>query len=68
MERYWVNNRTHTNPHNDHEVHKFGCHKMPSDKKDLGYHPNCESALRKAREYYSRVDGCVYCVPTCHKQ
>lgn len=67
MRRYWVNNRTDSNPNNDHEVHKEMCHRMPADKKDLGYHSTCQSALRKAKETYSNVDGCAVCIPGCHK-
>ena len=66
MDKYWVNNRTDTNPHNDHEVHKEGCPVMPDNKTYLGFHNNFDSALRKAREHYSRVDGCVQCIPECH--
>lgn len=66
MDEYWVNNRTDTNPNNDHEVHKEGCPVMPDDKTYLGLHDNCNSALHKARAYYSSVDGCIPCIPECH--
>ena len=32
MNECWVSNRTDTNPHGNHEVHKEGCSVMPYDK------------------------------------
>ena len=46
MKRYWVNNRTDSNPNNDHEVHKEGCRHLPLiDGTYLGEDNSCESAI-----------------------
>ena len=68
MNEYWVNNRSDTNPHRDHEVHKKGCSAKPDDKTNFYLHNNCDIALRKVREYYLGVDGCIQCVPECHNR
>lgn len=67
MPKYYVNTRTDTNPNNDHEVHKEGCHKMPSSVKDLGNHLTCDSAVAAAKMIYSNSDGCAICSSSCHK-
>ena len=36
------------------------------DKKNLGYHDNCESAVKRAEEDYHQVNGCYYCSNECH--
>ncbi|MGK7390547.1 MAG: hypothetical protein ACNS60_09350 [Candidatus Cyclobacteriaceae bacterium M2_1C_046] len=50
MSKYWVNNRTDTNPNNDHEVHVEGCSRMSSDKKYLEEFSSCSSAIREAKK------------------
>lgn len=67
MDQYYVNNRTETNPHKDHEVHKAGCRYMPIyDRTALGLHRNCKSAVLEAKKKYSNSDGCKTCCPECH--
>lgn len=67
MDRYFVNKNTDTNPNNDHEVHKDGCHKMPSNRIDLGLHADCHNAVNYSkRVYYENSDGCILCIPLCH--
>jgi hypothetical protein len=69
MDKYWVNNRTDTNPNNNHEVHKEGCKHLPlNDGTDLGEFEDCESAIEKAEENYDNVDGCADCIPDCHNE
>jgi hypothetical protein len=68
MEKYWVNNQTYTNPKKNHEVHKESCRYLPSDKKDLGYHHNCKTAMEKAKEFHDDVDGCKVCSDECHSE
>ena len=68
MDKYYVNRNTDTNPNNDHEVHKAGCHLLPlADGIDLGLHPNCQSAIQEAKKHYNDVDGCIHCARACHK-
>ncbi len=69
MAKYWVNNNSDNNPNNDHEVHKDGCHLLPAivSKTSLGEHNNCSSAVTEAKKIYSNSDGCIHCIPECHK-
>ena len=66
MAKYYVNKNAQAN--GDHEVHKEGCSYMPSslNRIYLGEFSNCKDAVRKAKEYYSRVNGCYYCSNSCH--
>lgn len=66
MAKYWVNNRTNSNPNNNHEVHKEGCRYMPSDKTYLGEFLSCHGALAEARKHHRKVDGCAICCNECH--
>lgn len=67
MENYYVNKNAQAN--GDHEVHKGSCIYLPhaSNLTYLGSFSNCADAVRKAKEYYSNVDGCYYCCLACHK-
>lgn len=64
MASYYVNNSSQSN--GDHEVHVAGCSYMPFSKTYLGEFSTCGPAVAKAREYYSRSNGCYYCSPACH--
>lgn len=64
MQRYYVNNRQQSN--GDHEVHREDCNYLPSDRKDLGYHSSCDSAVVEAKKTYSTANGCAICSKTCH--
>lgn len=64
MPYYVVNNRMQSN--GDHEVHHQGCSYLPSSYTDLGYHPNCASAVAKAKTIYRQSNGCKYCSSDCH--
>jgi len=68
MEKYYVNNTAQSN--GDHEVHTENCYwlSLVYSKKDLGFHPNCESAVREAKKSYSKSNGCKYCSKECHTQ
>lgn len=59
-------------PTGEHEVHNLdaGCSFLPDyrNRRDLGFHANCHSAIAAAKKIYSSVDGCAYCVPECHKK
>jgi hypothetical protein len=66
MAHYYVNQ--HAQANGDHEVHKSGCSHMPKDKTSLGDHATCSSAVATARQHYSKVDGCAFCSPGCHKR
>ena len=69
MAHYYVNKNSTGNPNYNHEVHTDGCQWMPAfeNRVDLGYHNSCSEALVEARKYYSNVDGCATCCPSCHR-
>lgn len=66
MAKYYVNNSAQAN--GDHEVHKDGCYwlTLVTSKKDLGYHSDCESAVREAKNTYTKSNGCIHCSKECH--
>ena len=66
MDRYYVNNDTQAN--GDHEVHRNGCSRMPSNRIDLGLFSSCHDAVRAAKNHYAQVNGCYYCARECHTQ
>ena len=52
----------------EHELHLLGCIYQPDVKNsiEVGYHPNCRSALEQAKKIFANTDGCAYCCPECH--
>ena len=68
MAHYYVNKNAQST--GEHEVHTSTCDKLPEsyNLKDLGYFSNCADAVKKAREFYSNVDGCYYCCRPCNKR
>ncbi|MGS2738752.1 hypothetical protein [Sinomicrobium sp. M5D2P17] len=66
MPKYYVNKNAQAN--GDHEVHKESCLRLPlvENRKDLGYHYDCHSAVREARKHYDQVNGCFHCSEACH--
>ena len=66
MPKYYVNDNPQTS--GEHEVHKEGCYwlGLAHSTTPLGTHSSCQSAIQKARIYYSNVDGCAYCSSECH--
>ena len=67
MPNYCVNKNAQ--PTGEHEVHNLDtCSRLPdyANRQSLGWHSNCKSAVAKAKDYYSNVDGGAYCCPDCH--
>ena len=66
MARYYVNKNAQTN--GDHEVHKTGCSFMPLQENRiyLGDFVSCGPAVREAKRYYAKANGCFYCSNACH--
>lgn len=68
MRTYCVNKNAQAN--GDHEVHdvtaKMWCLPEAVNQQNLGYQDDCSAAVRAARAYYSKVNGCAYCAPGCH--
>lgn len=67
MARYYVNKNAQVES-GDHEVHTTGCSWLPDAENRiyLGDFYSCFSAVAKAREYYTQVDGCYWCSRDCH--
>lgn len=69
MATYCVNKDAQSGS-NDHEVHDTTtsrwCHPEPANQLGLGTHPDCASAVRAAKAYFSDVNGCRWCAPGCH--
>jgi hypothetical protein len=66
MAIYYVNKNAQST--GEHEVHKSGCSYMPdaSNRQGLGEHATCQSAVKAAKAYYTKVDGCAFCSASCH--
>jgi hypothetical protein len=66
MPRYYVNNNAQDN--GDHEVHVEGCTYLAlvQSNRDLGYHPNCQSAVASAKVTHPTANGCYWCSTPCH--
>ncbi len=48
-------------PSGERAVHEEGCRWWPLFRVNLGWHPDCRSALRDARGYYPAVEACPVC-------
>ena len=66
MAKYYVNKNGQAN--GDHEVHKLGCTWIPNveNRIYLGEFDNCKDAVKEAKKYYTKVNGCYYCSKECH--
>ena len=67
---YYVNKNAQST--GEHEVHKDNdtCPTPPDilNRKPLGFHTSCDSALDEARKHYPNVDGCKHCNSACHSR
>ncbi len=68
MAAYYVNKNAQSN--GDHEVHTTGCAHMPelANQVYVGDFPSCVPAVAKAKQQYSKANGCYYCCNECHTQ
>ena len=66
MARYYMNKNAQTN--GDHEVHREGCNWIPAqhNRQYLGDFASCHGAVREAKRFDTRADGCKHCSPDCH--
>ena len=66
MALYYVNKNAQSN--GDHEVHKTGCSWLPKTENRiyLGEFSSCILAVTKARNHYTKVNGCKHCSLPCH--
>ena len=65
--RFYVNKQAQ--PNGDHEVHRENCYRLPSldNRLYLGDFYSSVHALREARKYYPKADGCYYCCSEIHR-
>ncbi len=70
METYILNRNPQST--GEHEVHKMNCENphlpKPENRIDLGWHPNCKSAIVEARKHFIKVNGCAECCSECNKR
>ncbi|KAA3616833.1 MAG: hypothetical protein D8M58_17680 [Calditrichaeota bacterium] len=66
MSKYFVNKNAQST--GEHEIHKEGCSYLPDvqNRINLGDFSGCKAAMKKAKDYYTNVDGCYYCSIECH--
>lgn len=64
--RYYVNKNAQSDGY--HEVHKASCAWLPDAENRiyLGDFDNAKEAVRAAKSYYTKVDGCYYCSNEAH--
>lgn len=64
--KYYVN--TNAQSTGEHEVHKSTCSWLPDAENRiyLGEFSDGKEAVKAAKKYYSKVDGCYYCCPEAH--
>jgi len=68
MKKYYVNNQAQSDGH--YEVHNESCaflHLVES-KKYLGDFFFCTVAIKEAKKFYMKVDGCRFCSLSCYKR
>jgi hypothetical protein len=65
MADYYVNKNPQTT--GEHEIHSSECIYLPKveNRQHLGDFNKCQPAIKKAREYYTDVNGCFYCSYEC---
>lgn len=66
MSTYYVNTNAQSN--GDHEVHTSSCTFLPmqSNRKYLGEHSGCRTAVIEAKKYFRQSNGCYFCSSLCH--
>lgn len=69
MKSYRVNKNTYSNPNGHNEVHDDTCQHYHSltNFEELGEFSNCANAVTSARSKGYNADGCVNCIPDCHR-
>lgn len=66
MQTYYMNMNAQLT--GDHEVHVETCYWLPAahNRKSLGRHYSCHSAVTLAKVYDQLADGCKHCSSACH--
>ncbi|NQT88690.1 hypothetical protein HQ560_18130 [bacterium] len=68
MANYWYYVNENAQQNGDHEVHEQGCKFMPKRENQLflGEFPSCHGAVRTAKVFDPKANGCIHCCPACH--
>lgn len=61
---FYVNNKPQ--PTGEHVVHTRDCWVLPNDRKYIGRYPTFDEAIQGAKDYYTSVDRCSYCLKEPH--
>lgn len=67
MPNYCVNKNAQSDGYD--EVHDTdSCTHLPDwhNRESLGWHADCKAAVKKAKDTYSKSDGCAHCSSACH--
>lgn len=66
MTTYYVNKNAQDN--GDHEVHTMYCAWLPdsSNRIHLGEFSSCHPAVKEAKRFFLKANGCYYCCQECH--
>ena len=66
MTEYYVDREEQENGY--HEVHTADCDYLPdsNDRLYLGPFTTGNEAVRAAKKYYLKTNGCPFCSPECH--
>jgi hypothetical protein len=59
MSHFFINN--HAADDGNHEVHRVGCKRMPTDKAYLGNFEHVDEALMEARKEFWQSGSCGHC-------
>ena len=68
MALYYVSTKPQAN--GDHDVHKSACILMPAneDTQYVGTFDNCFDAVRKAKQFFPKANGCYICSNECYTE
>ncbi len=68
MDSYYLNLAAQAK--GEHEIHTASCVYLPDrpHREFLGVFDDCHEAIRKAKDYFDNVDGCLYCCDDCHRK
>lgn len=68
MPNYYVNENAQSDGYHEVHIDDESCSAPPrlENRRALGWHVDCQSAVKEAKTIYSNSDGCAHCVPGCH--
>lgn len=68
MSTYYVNKESTYPSSGEHEVHKEGCFRMPTNRLHIGEFNNEHEAVQACQNASPtlKIDGCWHCCPNAH--